>query len=97
MIVTHKERMRRALLHEPVDRIPTQISYTGAMGRLMAAHLGVVPEELPARLDNHLLRVDILAPAGTGLLLAPSHRLMADIPLENVDAMLEAIASLGGG
>lgn len=31
-----------------------------------------------------------LAPDGTGLLLAPSHRMTADIPLENVDAFLEA-------
>ena len=51
--------MRRALLHEPVDRIPTQINCTEAMGRLIAAHLGVTPDELPARLDNHFLRVDI--------------------------------------
>ena len=31
-----------------------------------------------------------LAPEGTGLLLAPSHRMMVDIPLENVEAFLEA-------
>ena len=31
-----------------------------------------------------------LAPDGTGLMLAPSHRMMSDIPLENVDAMLSA-------
>jgi uroporphyrinogen decarboxylase len=31
-----------------------------------------------------------LAPQGTGLLLAPSHRMMADIPMENVEALLEA-------
>jgi uroporphyrinogen decarboxylase len=32
----------------------------------------------------------VLAPQGTGLLLAPSHRLMADIPMANVDALLAA-------
>jgi len=31
-----------------------------------------------------------LAPDGTGLLLAPSHRMMTDIPLANVDALLSA-------
>jgi uroporphyrinogen decarboxylase len=31
-----------------------------------------------------------LAPENTGLVVAPSHRLMADIPLENVDALLAA-------
>jgi uroporphyrinogen decarboxylase len=34
-----------------------------------------------------------LAPDGTGLLLAPSHRMMTDIPMENVEAMLEAFQS----
>ena len=59
MTVTCRERMRRALNHEPVDRIPTQVNYTQAMGQRMAAHLGVTMDELPQRLGNHLLRVDI--------------------------------------
>ena len=33
-----------------------------------------------------------LAPDGTGLLIAPSHRMMADIPMANVEAMLEGFA-----
>lgn len=59
MTSTHKERMRRALDHKPVDRIPTQINYTQAMEQLLANHLGVTPKELPARLDNHFLRLGI--------------------------------------
>jgi uroporphyrinogen decarboxylase len=59
MTSTHKERMGRALEHEPIDRIPTQINYTRAMGQLLADHLSVKAKELPARLDNHFLRVDI--------------------------------------
>lgn len=59
MAVTHKERMQRALRHQPVDRIPTQVNYTQAMGQRMAARLGVTPDQLPQRLDNHFLRVDI--------------------------------------
>jgi uroporphyrinogen decarboxylase len=35
-----------------------------------------------------------LAPEGTGLLLAPSHRLMADIPMANVEALLAAFAEV---
>lgn len=57
--MTHKERMRRALTHQRVDRIPTQVSYTAAMGRRMAARLGVPVEQLDRRLNNHLLRVDM--------------------------------------
>jgi uroporphyrinogen decarboxylase len=36
-----------------------------------------------------------LAPAGTGLLLAPSHRMMTDTPMANVEALLEAFRELG--
>jgi len=54
-----KERVRRALRREPVDRLPTQINYTGKMGRILAGHFGVPEVELPDRLGNHLLRVDL--------------------------------------
>jgi uroporphyrinogen decarboxylase len=56
---TKKERARRALRGETVDRLPTQINYTGAMGRLMEAHFGKTAAELPDFLGNHLLRVDL--------------------------------------
>ena len=36
-----------------------------------------------------------LAPNQTGLLLAPSHRMMTDIPMRNVEAMLEVFRELG--
>ena len=35
--------------------------------------------------------IDLLAPDGTGLILGPSHRMQLDIPVENVDALLEAL------
>jgi uroporphyrinogen decarboxylase len=55
----HKERVRRAFAHEPVDHLPTQINYTQAAAALMAKYLEVASTELPTRLDNHLLRVGI--------------------------------------
>ena len=33
----------------------------------------------------------VLAPDDTGLVIGPSHRLMTDVPLENVEALLAAI------
>jgi uroporphyrinogen decarboxylase len=57
MGMNKRERMGRALRREPVDRLPTQVNYTGAMGEKLAAHLGVSPAELPGRLGKH-------APAG---------------------------------
>jgi uroporphyrinogen decarboxylase len=59
MQLSRRERVRRALRYEPVDRLPTQFNYTASMGRAMADHFGVDVSELPARLDNHLLRLDM--------------------------------------
>jgi uroporphyrinogen decarboxylase len=56
---TRRERVLRALRHRQVDRIPTQINYTGDMGTRLASHFGVPTGQLPDVLDNHLLRVDI--------------------------------------
>jgi uroporphyrinogen decarboxylase len=63
MTLTPKQRLLRAVQREPLDRLPTQVNYTGAMGQKLAAHLGVPPAELPSRLDNHLLRVDLSYPS----------------------------------
>lgn len=60
--VTRKDRVRRALRRQPVDRLPLQTNYTNAMGAKLAAHFGCSTQELPARLDNHLLRVDVAHP-----------------------------------
>lgn len=62
MSLTHKERMRRAMLYEAVDRIPTQINYTLGMGSLLARHFDVSFEELPGTLDNHMVRLDLSYP-----------------------------------
>jgi uroporphyrinogen decarboxylase len=58
-LLTPKERVRRALRREPVDRLPCQTNFTGAMGAKLAAHFGCTPAGLQAHLDNHLLRVDV--------------------------------------
>lgn len=52
-------RVRQAIWRQPVDRLPVQVNYTDAMGRKLAAHLRCALTELPARLDNHLLRLDL--------------------------------------
>jgi len=59
MSLTHKERVQQALHHHPADHLPTQINYTSAMGEKMAAHFGISLADLPARLDNHLVRVSL--------------------------------------
>ena len=57
--LTRKERMRRALRREPVDHLPFQTNFTGAMGRQLAEHFGIPEAELQDRLGNHLLRLDL--------------------------------------
>jgi len=58
-MLTRKERVRRALRREAVDHLPFQTNFTPAMGKILAAHFGLPPAELPFRLNNHLVRVDI--------------------------------------
>jgi uroporphyrinogen decarboxylase len=62
MALTRKERVQRVLLRQPVDRLPTQVNYTRAMGEKLTAFLDVPLADLPGRLDNHLLRVDLTVP-----------------------------------
>ena len=62
MNLTPRERVRRALSYEPVDRLPTQVNYTVAMGEKLAAHFGVALADLPQRLGNHLVRLDLTFP-----------------------------------
>jgi uroporphyrinogen decarboxylase len=51
----------------------------------------VLPHGTPAEVTQAVAACRAtLAPQDTGLLLAPSHRLMTDIPLQNVDALLAA-------
>jgi len=58
-VMTQKERVRKALFYEPVDRVPTQINYTAAFGQTMSAYFDVPLGQLPYFLGNHMLRVDI--------------------------------------
>lgn len=62
MNLTAKERLRRAIRHEPLDYLPTQINYTARQGERMVAHFGVALKDLPHRLGNHLLRLELAAP-----------------------------------
>ncbi|MGO9242660.1 MAG: uroporphyrinogen decarboxylase family protein [Bryobacteraceae bacterium] len=57
--MTRRERVLRAFRREAVDRLPAQTNYTLAMGVKLAAYFHIPIEELPARLDNHLVRVDL--------------------------------------
>ena len=49
MNLTPRERVRRALSYQPVDRLPTQVNYTAAMGEKLAAHFGVALADLDGK------------------------------------------------
>jgi uroporphyrinogen decarboxylase len=58
----------------------------------------VLPQGTPAEVRSAVETcVQTLAADGSGLVVAPSHRLTADMPMENVDALLAAFAALGEG
>ncbi len=59
MVITKKERMMKALRHEQVDHIPSQINYTDGMGQLLAEYFQAPRDKLPAFLGNHMLRVEL--------------------------------------
>ena len=59
MAMTHKERMQNVIRYRSVDHIPTQINYTGEMGRKLAKYFQRSEADLPAFLGNHMIRVDI--------------------------------------
>jgi len=57
----------------------------------------VLPYGTPDDVRNAVTAcVNTLAPDGTGLVIAPSHRMMTDIPMENISALLEAFGVAEG-
>ncbi len=62
MITTFKDRVRLALTHQPVDRFPTQINFTSALGKILASHFNVPETALPGLFQNHIVRVDVNLP-----------------------------------
>jgi uroporphyrinogen decarboxylase len=55
----------------------------------------VLPYGTPDEVRSTVARVvQTLAPEGTGLVIAPSHRMMSDIPLQNVAALSETFLML---
>lgn len=56
-----------------------------------------LPQGTPASIRKSVEHAcNILAGDGTGLILGPSHRMMGDIPVQNVVAMLESIEAVNG-
>jgi uroporphyrinogen-III decarboxylase len=68
----------------------TRLAYYGGVSTQTTLPFGT-PEDVKAAAIKARRE---LAPENTGLLLAPSHRMMSDIKMENVEALLEAFAAL---
>jgi uroporphyrinogen decarboxylase len=97
-----KERVRRALRREPIDRFPSQTNYTAKLGETYADHAGISFEDLDDYFDNHLLRVDVSYPRrfssdgktaydwwGAGFSTDEEGYLITDPPLSRVDPEAE--------
>jgi uroporphyrinogen decarboxylase len=72
------------------DTFGEQLAYYGGVSTQTVLPYGT-PAEVKAAANQC---ISTLAPQNTGLLLAPSHRMMADIPMENVAALLEVFQKL---
>jgi len=59
---THKERVIRTLARQPVNYLPTYITFTQKMYSKMAKYFGVRPEDLYFYLDNHIIQVGLSEP-----------------------------------
>ena len=57
--MTKKERIQTILQHKKPDRLPAQSNFTASMRKTIADHLGISPDDVDKRFDNHLLRVDL--------------------------------------
>jgi uroporphyrinogen decarboxylase len=77
------EVLEHAWLHQEFDG---RLAFYGGISTQT-----VLPNGSPQEVRQAVARcVEQLAPNHTGLILAPSHRMMADIPIANVLALLEA-------
>ena len=59
LLLTMRDRTRRSLWRQAADRVPVQTNYTSSMACRLAAQFGCAKSELPGRMHNHLLRVDV--------------------------------------
>ncbi len=71
----------------------SQLAYYGGVSTQTTMPFGT-PDDVRAAVAK---AASELAPDRTGLLIAPSHRMMSDIPMQNVAALLDAFAQLPGG
>jgi len=68
-----------------------RLSYYGGISTQTVLPYGT-PDEVRQAVDA---TVHALAPDNTGVMLAPSHRMMTDIPLDNIEALLTAFSAQG--
>jgi len=54
---THKQRIIQSIKRNKLDKIPTQITFTPKMSRIVARHLRTSENELERKLDNHIIAV----------------------------------------
>ncbi|MCA9978368.1 MAG: hypothetical protein KC413_21555 [Anaerolineales bacterium] len=69
-----------------VENFQGQLAFYGGVSTQTVLPYGT-PDEVKTAVST---AISTLAPNNTGLLIAPSHRMMTDIPMANVAAMLDA-------
>jgi uroporphyrinogen decarboxylase len=67
-----------------------QLAYYGGISTQTVLPIGTT-EDVKRAVHECIQRLVV---EGTGLVVAPSHRMMTDVPLENIDAMLDTFSGL---
>lgn len=57
--MTHKERVIQSIIRDDPDKLPTQITFTPHMAKIISNHMGISEEDLGIKLDNHIVMVSL--------------------------------------
>ena len=101
--LTSRERVRRLLRREPVDRLPIDLGMHPSSGisafayQRLRRHLGLPADtvdvhdcvQLLARVDDDIRSLINIFGHGGGFVFNQVHNIMADVPPENIVALLD--------
>jgi uroporphyrinogen-III decarboxylase len=92
-MMTSKQRVHAALRRQPVDRVPVFMWYHPATLRALGRRLEIPPAAVPEALGDGIRQHPLEqadAAAGGGYILAASHTVPPETPLDNILAMYAA-------
>jgi len=99
--MTSRERILAALNHRQPDRIPIDFSAHRSFGEKLTFWGGgcdtrfMLPSSTQDNIQKHVKEQIKTLGTGGGFIFQQVHNIMADVPVENVAAMFEAVNASG--